>query len=134
MNQIATTIIFYVRASIYPSISGPLAAYLFFSVLKRDDIKIMLAFWTSLLITHIAGFLFITGISGDLFTPGFVTCLVTPVFAVSTALGLRIASRRLSENHWGDTSRRTWLGIGTFLIPGMQVITVVIAALFAPSL
>jgi hypothetical protein len=134
MDQIAATIFLYMIALSYPTVSGPIAAYAFVLALKRDDSRLILAFWSLLLVVHFAGFFLFIGNPGGLITQGFISCLVTPVFAASTALGLRIASRRLSEGKWEDTTRRTWLRIGTFLIPLMQVSTMVIAVLFAPVL
>ena len=134
MDQIAGTIAFYTMTLSYPIVSGPIAAYAFGMALKREDLKLFLAFWPLLLAVHLAGFFLVIGNPGGLFTQGFASCLVTPVFAAGTALGLRIASRRLSGGVWEDPTRRAWFSIGTFLIPLMQVATVALAILFAPGL
>lgn len=134
MEQIAATLSFYAIALSYPIITGPLAAYVLVLALKRDDRRLVTAFWAVLLLLHLAGFSFIVGDPRAALAPGLVACLITPVFAVSTALGLRIASRRLSDRQWETSTRRNSLRIGTFLIPLMQVSTVLIAMLMAPPL
>lgn len=134
MDQIAATISFYTTGLSYPAISGPIAAYALVLALKRDDRRLLLAFWSMLLVVHIGGFYLITADPGAFITPGFISCLATPVFAVSTALGLRIALLRLPDDEREDPSRLTWLTIGTILIPLMQVATVFVAVLVAPYL
>lgn len=134
MDEIAVTIGFYAAALLYPAVTGPVAAYALVLILRRKSLKLMLAYWPVLLAAHVAAFLLMAGSAGDLSWLSFVTCFVTPMFAVSTALGLRIASRRLAQDIREDPARRTWLVIGTFLIPLMQVATVGTWILLAPAL
>jgi len=65
--------------------------------------------------------------------PGALSCMVTPVFAVTTALGMRIASRRSHTAQGADRASGHWLVAGNILIPLMQLVTVAILALLAPS-
>jgi hypothetical protein len=134
MDQIADSLAFYALALAYPTVSGPVAAYVLVLALRQENRKLIPAFWALLAGVHVAGFFLMTGIPGGMSTPGFVACLLTPVFAASTALGLRMISRRLSHDIEHDPARHAWLGVGTFLIPLLQVGTVLVAILFAPSL
>ena len=71
---------------------------------------------------------------GDfIFWPGFLACLITPIFAVGTALALRLASRQFYQEDGGDPSLQRWLMIGTFLIPLLQLGTVFTLILLAPG-
>lgn len=65
--------------------------------------------------------------------PGALSCMVTPVFAVTTALGMRIASRRLHAAQDAGPAWGHWLVAGIILIPLMQLVTVAMLAVLAPS-
>jgi hypothetical protein len=133
MDEFFATTALDATSLLYPVVSGPIAAYVLVLALKRDDQRLLLLFWPLLVSVHVAGFFLMLRALGDLFFgTGFIACLVTPIFAVSTALGLRVASRR-SRALWQDPVRRAWLISGTVLIPLLQVLTVVTLTLLAPS-
>ena len=63
-----------------------------------------------------------------------LACVMTPIFAVGTALGVRLSSRRFYQAVGDDSSRRRWFAIGTVVIPLLQLGIVLALALLAPSL
>jgi hypothetical protein len=134
MSEFLATVAFYAPSLLYPIVSGPIAAYVLVLALRRDDRRLLLLFWPLLVAVHVMGYIVMMHTLKELFFgPGFIACLVTPVFAVGTALGLRVAARRSHSALWQDPSRRAWLILGTILIPFLQVLTVVTLMLLAPS-
>jgi hypothetical protein len=134
MDTIIDTVSFFVAVFLYPIISGPVAALVLVMALKRKEQWLRVLFWPVLIAVHIAGFFLMLHTLGDfVFGPGFLACLITPIFAVGTALGLRLSSRRFYQAVGDDPSRRRWFVTGTFLIPLLQLGTVVILILLAPS-
>ena len=94
----------------------------------------MVAFWSWLFITHLAAIFLYSQYPEGVSMQGFVAWLITPIFAVITALGMRLASRRLVGEGWKVRNRRKWLRIGTILIPLLQLITTFSLILFSPNL
>jgi hypothetical protein len=134
MEEIADTLVFYGTALIYPLVTGPLAAWALVLAARRGGRWLVLLYWPALIMLHAAGFYLLLRTLGDfMIGPGFMSCLVTPVFAVGTALGLRIVARRLSPESWADPRRRRWLLVGAFLLPLLQAVTVIALVLLAPS-
>ena len=134
MDMVISTIYFFAVVFLYPVVSGPLTALVFVMALRRKEQWPSFLFWTVLIAVHIAGFFLMVHTLGDfLFGPGFLACLITPIFAVGTALGLRLSSRRFYQAVGDDPSRRRWFAAGTFLIPLLQLGTVVMLMLLAPS-
>lgn len=134
MDAVISTISFFVAVFLYPVISGPVAALVLVMALKRTEQWLRVLFWPVLIAVHIAGFFLMVHTLGDfVFGPGFLACLITPIFAVGTALGLRLSSRRFYQAVGDDPSRRRWFVTGTFLIPLLQLGTVVMLILLAPS-
>ena len=133
MSEFLATVAFYAPSLLYPIVSGPIAAYVLVLVLRRDHRRLLLLFWPLLVAVHVIGYIVMMHALGELFFgPGFIACLVTPIFAVGTALGLRVAARKIGAL-WQDPGRRAWLILGTILIPLLQVVTVVTLMLLAPS-
>jgi hypothetical protein len=134
MDEFIATAAFYGTALLYPIVTGPLAAYVLLLVLRRHDRRLIVLFWPVLTVLHAAGYLLMMRTLGDFLPgPGSLACLVTPVFAVATALGMRLASRRLRQAPGRDPVRQRWLVAGTFLIPLMQLVTVATLLLLAPT-
>jgi hypothetical protein len=103
-------------------------------VLRRKDRRLLWLYWPLLIVVHIAGFWLMMRTLGNWgIGPGFISCLLTPIVAASTALGLRLASRRWLPDLWKDPRQRAWLTAGTFVLPLLQAITVFTLVLFAPS-
>jgi len=120
---------------VYPIISGPVAALVFVQVLRRGKRWTILAFWPVLVILNALGFVFLAVTLGDFLAgPGFFSCLITPIFAVATALLLRLSARRYAEVLAEDTWHKGWLAVGTVVIPLLQLTTIVALALLAPWL
>jgi hypothetical protein len=91
-------------------------------------------FWPILIAVHIAGFFLMLHTMGEfIFGPGFLACLITPIFAVGTALGLRLSSHRFYQEIRDDPGAKRWFMMGTFLIPLLQLGTVFLLILLAPS-
>jgi hypothetical protein len=133
-QEILSTIAFFAAVLLYPTLTGPVAALVLVLVLKRQERWPRLFFWPALIALHIAGFFFLEHTLGDfVFGPGFLSCLITPIFAVSTALGLRLSSGRFYRAVGDDPGRRRWLIAGTVLIPLLQLGTVLTLILLAPS-
>jgi hypothetical protein len=134
MDEPIATAIYYGTAFLYPIVTGPLAAYVLLLAWRRPNRRLIALFWPVLIVLHTAGFLLMRRTLGDLLIgPGALSCMVTPVFAVTTALGMRIASRRLDQAQGTDPVRGRWLVLGTFLIPLMQLVTVATLVLLAPG-
>jgi hypothetical protein len=133
MDEIIATAAYYETALLYPIVTGPLAAYVLLLAGRRCDRRLIALFWPVLIVLHGAGFLLMMRTLGYFLPgPGSLACLVTPAFAVATALGMRIASRRLRQAPGRDPVRQRWLVAGTFLIPLMQLVTVTTLLLLAP--
>ena len=128
-------VVFGLSALFYPVVSGPLAAFLFVQVLKRGDRRLMSIFWPALVVVHILGFLFLMTTKGE-FLPGagFFSCLITPIVAVATVLALRIFLRRKGDVVADDPWRKGWMTAGTVVIPLLQLATIFVFVLLAPSL
>jgi hypothetical protein len=134
MDEVISIISFFAAVFLYPIVSGPGAAFALVMILRREEQGLKLLFWPVLIAVHIAGYFFMLHTLGDFFFgPGFLACLITPIFAVSTALGLRLSSHRFHQAVGDDPSRRRWFVIGTVLIPLMQLGTVMVLMLLAPS-
>jgi hypothetical protein len=134
MDTIIDTVFFFAAVFLYPVISGPVAALVLVVALKRKEQWLRVLFWPVLIAVHIAGFFLMVHTLGDfVFGPGFLACLITPIFAVGTALGLRLSSRRFYQAVGDDLIRRRWFVTATFLIPLLQLGTVVMLILLAPS-
>jgi hypothetical protein len=134
MENVTETIAYYATALLYPIVSGPVAAYLLVWVLKRKARSLLWLYWPLLIVAHVAGFFLMLRTLGDWGVgPGFVSCFLTPIVAASTALGLRLASRRWLPDLWEDPARRAWLTVGVFVLPLLQGITVITLVLLAPS-
>jgi hypothetical protein len=134
MDTVISTISFFVTAFLYPVISGPVAALVLVMVLKQKEQWPRVLFWPVLIAVHVGGFFLMVRTLGDfVFGPGFLACLITPIFAVGTALGLRLSSRRFYQAVSDDLDRRRWFVMGTVLIPLLQLGTVVILTLLAPG-
>jgi hypothetical protein len=134
MSEIVSTIFLFAAVLLYPVVSGPVAARVLVVILKREGRGLRLFFWPALIAVHVAGYFFMLHTLGDvIFGPGFLACLITPIFAVGTALGLRLSSRRFYRAIGDDASRRRWFVIGTVLIPLMQLVTIGVLILLAPS-
>jgi hypothetical protein len=134
VEDITDTLVFYGTSLIYPLVTGPIAAWILVLAATRGERWLVLLYWPTLLVFHTAGFYLLLRTLGDyMIGPGFISCLVTPVFAVGTALGLRIVSRRLSPESLKDPRRVRWLLAGAFLLPLLQAVTVITLLLLAPS-
>ncbi|MFN2131753.1 MAG: hypothetical protein ACK2VD_14585 [Anaerolineae bacterium] len=134
MDELVATAAYYGTALLYPIVTGPLAAYMLLLAWRRPDRRLIVLFWPALIVLHAAGFLLMRHTLDDLLIgPGALSCMVTPVFAVTTALGMRIASRRSHTAQGADRASGHWLVAGNILIPLMQLVTVAILALLAPS-
>jgi hypothetical protein len=120
---------------LYPIISGPVAALILVMALRRKERWLGLLFFPMLIVAHAAGYLLMVNTLGDFRAmTGMLACLTTPIFAVGTALGLRLSSRRFYQAVGDDPCRRRWFVVGTILIPFLQLGTVLTLALLAPSL
>jgi hypothetical protein len=134
MNEVISTITSLVLIFLYPVISGPVAAFVYIKILKRKEHWLRYLFWPVLIIVNIAGFFLLLYTLGDfMFGPGFLACLITPIVAVGTALGLRLFSPRFYQEVDRDPGQKRWYLMGTFFIPLMQLGTVFILILLAPS-
>jgi hypothetical protein len=130
-----STLSFYTLIFLYPLITGPLAALVFLQVVQRNKARQVLLFWPGLLIVNVVGFVFLITISGEeLIDPTFFSCLVTPIFAVLSALMLRIRGRSMAHELADNPHYYRWLTLGTFLIPLLQIVTMGSFVLFAPYL
>ncbi len=130
-----STLSFYALIFLYPLITGPLAALIYLQVLQRMEARQVLLFWLGLLIVNVVGFVFLIAISGeDLIDPTFFSCLVTPIFAVLSALVLRIRGRSMANKLEDNQQYYRWLILGTFLIPLLQIVTMGSFVLLAPYL
>ena len=134
MNEVISTITSLVMVFLYPVISGPIAAFIYVKTLKLKEYWLRYLFWPVLLAVHVAGYFLMLHTLGDFFFgPGFLACLITPIIAVGTALVLRLFSRRFYQEVDDDPGKKRWYLMGTFLIPLMQLGTVFILILLAPS-
>jgi hypothetical protein len=134
MEETISSLTFYGVALLYPLITGPLAAWLLYWAAKSEQPWYMTLYWPSLVVLHGAGFFLLRGTLGDVGVgPGFVSCWITPVIGVSSALVLRIASRWFEETTKLGMIRRRRLTVGVFMIPVLQIITLFLMALYAPS-
>jgi len=114
--------------------TGPVAAFVYVKLIKREERWLRWLFWPVLISIHIAGFLFLLFATDELFYGAdFITCLITPIFGVSSALGLRLAYRRSKQKEGDDQLQRGWINIGTVLIPLLQAVTLFWVAVLAPS-
>jgi hypothetical protein len=133
MEETISTLTFYGAALVYPLITGPLAAWLLYQAVKSEQPWYMALYWPSLVLLHGTGFFLLRRILGDVGVgPGFVSCWITPIIGISSALGLRFASRRFDETTRVDLIRRRRLTVGIFMIPVLQVITLFLMVLYAP--
>lgn len=134
MNELSDTAAYCAAALLYPVVTGPLAAYGLLLASRRTSRRLLVLFWPVLISLHGVGYVLMRRTLGDiLIGPGAMSCMVTPLFAVATALGMRIASHRLRQAQGTDAVRGRWLVAGAFLIPSMQLVTVGILALLAPT-
>jgi len=134
MDELIVTAAYYGTALLYPIVTGPVAAYALLLAWRRHNRRLLILFWPALVTLHAAGLMLMMRTLGDiLMGPGSLACMVTPLSAVSTALGLWIASRRFGQATSPDPARQRWLVAGTFLIPLMQLATVAALALLAPA-
>jgi hypothetical protein len=134
MDNTAATLTFYIIALIYPVFTGPIAGWILVLLVRKEDRNLILLYWPILILMHVFGYVWLLNTLGDLsIGPGFISCLITPIFGVSTALGLRIATRRLSPRMEGKPAFSRWLIIGTIFLPLLQGMTLVVLILLAPS-
>lgn len=134
MDGVISTISFFTAVFLYPIVSGPVAALALVMILKRKEQWPRFLFWPMLIAAHIAGFFLMRHTLGDFFFgPGFLACLITPIVAVGTALGMRLSTRRFYQAVGDDASRGRGFVAGTFLIPLLQLGTVMALILLAPS-
>lgn len=133
MKELLGTATYYATALLYPVVTGPLAAYGLVLVCRRASRWLLVLFWPMLILFHGVGYVLMRRTLGDtLIGPGAMSCMVTPLFAVGTALGMRIAWRRRRQVQGVDPLWGRWLVAGTLLIPLMQLATAGILALLAP--
>jgi len=129
------TVAFYLSALLYPVVSGPLAAFFLIRALQRGARRMLFIFWPALVVAHGLGFVFLATTKGDLLPgAGFFSCLVTPIFAVATALALRIFARRKVDALALDPWCKGWMTAGTVAIPLLQLLTLFVFVLLAPAL
>lgn len=134
MDDVLATISFYALGLLYPVVSGPLAALLLVVTLKRDERWPRLLFWPGLIVVHVAGYLLMMHtLDNSLVGSGFLSCLITPIFAVATALGLRLWLQRFNKAMDNDPNQRRWLIAGTIALPLLQLVTTLLLVLLAPS-
>ena len=129
------TLYYYVSVLIYPILTGPIAAWVYLRLLKKNSRRQILFFWPLLLAVNFIGFWFLSfNLSDWLIDPGFFSCLLTPISAVLTALILRVGGLRLPPDEDTASSSRPWLTIGFIGIPALQIFTVGLYGLLAPYL
>ena len=135
MNEFISTITSLVTVFLYPVISGPVAAFIYVKLLKRKEYWLRYLYWPVLVAVHVAGFFLMLYTLGDfVFGPGFLSCLITPIIAVGTALVLRLFSSRFYQEVDGDPRQKKWYQVGILFIMLMQLGTVFMLILLAPSL
>ena len=118
---------------VYPLLLGPGAGTVFLWSLKQKSRYAISLFWVLLIIAHGLGFLLVVlTLGGGLPGPGFFSCLVTPIFSVLTMLQLRIRGKQIQPGL--DPRRTRWLQLGTILIPGLQILVILLLVLFGPAL
>jgi len=134
MIDLIQSMLYWGAVFLIPFVYGPAAAYVYVKLLKREERRLRLLFWPVLIFLHIAGFFIMLYGPDDIFSVAvFVACLVSPIFAVSTALGLRLAFGRFKEAVDDDPGLRRWYNFGTVLIPLLQMNTIFWVIILAPS-
>jgi hypothetical protein len=134
MDEFLATAAYYGTALLYPIVTGPLAAYGLVLVCRRASRRLVVLSWPVLIALHGGGYVLMRRTLGEiLIGPGAMSCMVTPLFAVATALGMRIAWRRQRQVQGADPVWGRWLVAGTLLIPLMQLVTVAILALLGAN-
>ena len=127
------TLIFYASTLIYPILTGPMAALTLARIVLSGIRNRLWLFWGILILVNILGFFFLATFQSDaLISPGFFSCLITPIFAVLSALLLRLRSQPWLQDNPDDVGARRALLLGTIFIPLLQLITIFLLALLGP--
>jgi len=124
---------FIILALLPPIISGPLPTLILFGIMQNKNWRAYfpLALILAIALNVCAFVLMIWNLDG-LLPPGFFACSLTPIVALATLAVSLMSFRRGFQAE--DTTRRSWLRVGIIAIPLLQLFTIAIMLLIAPSL
>ena len=127
------TLSFIGLALLPPIISGPLPTFILFRIMQSQNWRAYfpLALVLAIAFNVCAFILMIWNLDG-LLPPGFFACLLTPIVGLAMLTASVIASRRGFQAE--DATQRRWLRVGIIAIPLLQLFTIAIMILIAPSL
>ena len=133
MSSEFITVLFLVLDLLVPIISGPGAALLYVYILGNNRPRQRMLFWIGYLAWQAFVFFLMTYTLGDLAPgPGFLACWLTPITAVLSFIILWRSKDEVGQATDGDLAARRAYQFGLFLIPTLQIITILAAILLGP--
>lgn len=135
MSSESITVLFLLFDILIPIITGPLAALLYVRIMKNNNASQQVIFWFGYVgWLVIVFFLMFYSLSDLAPFPGLIICWLTPVTAVLSFIILWRAEDSVRQATDGALSVRRNYQFGLFLIPILQIITLMVVLMLGPTL
>ena len=128
-------IVYLLVGFIPPLIAGPLAGFVYITLLKRGKDWYQILFWVSLVVVNLLIFFWAVGPLGAWFSlSSFSAFLFTPIAPFLTVYVMRRAWRRLEATSGIVLAGKCRFTIGIVLVPALQILVLVALFLLGPFL
>ena len=135
MSSEFIAVFFLILDILVPIISGPVAALLYIRIMKNNQPNQQALFWLGYIGWQIIVFFLMAYTLGDLSPgPGFVSCWLTPITGVLSFIILWRAEDEVRQETGGDLAVRRNYQFGLFLIPIMQIVTLMVVLMIGPMM
>lgn len=117
-----------------PTLSGPVAAILFLTIIHRGEGRSLRLFWVALPLINLAVLIWISLTLDEFIGAGTGACILTPFTSVLSGLILLFSRRRALLACGDDLGRQRSYRLGMFLIPVLPLLSMVVMMVFAPAM
>jgi hypothetical protein len=135
MSSELIAVLFLLLDILVPIISGPVAAALYVRIMKNNNSNQQAIFWLGYVGWQVLVFYLMVFTLGDLTPgPGVVSCWLTPITAVLSFIILWRAEDGVRQATGADLAVRRNYQFGLFLIPIMQIVTLIVVLMLGPMM